>query len=57
MKLKVKLPKEIFVKWDGAIGEQYLDARETAKGFEDGDQIGIYKLIALKRQKITEELV
>ena len=52
-----KLPKHIFVKWDGEPPDQYLDARATSRGLEHGDVVGVYKFTELKTQKVTEELV
>ena len=54
---KVKLPKEVFVHWGGDAPDQYLDARETTDGIDDGIKVGIYRLVEVKTQRITEELV
>ena len=52
-----KLPKQVYVYWEGEPPEQYLSAQETPRGIDDGVQVGVYQLIAVKHQKITEELV
>lgn len=57
MKKPTKLPKQIFVFWRGDPPERYLSAQETPLGIEDGTQVGVYRLDAVKEQKVTEELV
>jgi hypothetical protein len=55
-KKRPQLPKKIFVTWDGSTGEQYLDARKTICGFDEGARIGVYELLDTKTMKITESL-
>lgn len=50
-----KLPKIVYVKWDGN-DEPYLDARQTPDSFDNGDKVGIYQLVETKTQKITTEM-
>ena len=57
MKKPKKLPKQVYVYWEGEPPEQYLSAQETPRGIDDGVQVGVYQLVAVKHQKITEELV
>ena len=56
MKKQKKLPKQVYVYWDGD-GEGYLNVQLTPRGIDDGTQVGIYQLTDTKEQKITEELV
>jgi hypothetical protein len=51
------LPKEILVLWEGEDDESYLSASETNAGIEDGTKVGVYQLVAVKTQKVSEELV
>ena len=57
MKKPKKLPKQVYIYWEGEPPEQYLGVLETPRGIDDGVQVGVYQLIAVKHQKITEELV
>jgi hypothetical protein len=52
-----KLPKEIFVCWEDDGENGFLDATATTVGIENGEKVGIYQLVAVKTQKVTEELV
>lgn len=56
-----KLPKQIFVYWQQGNptveNDRYLSAQETTRGIEDGDKVGIYRLVEVKTKKVTEELV
>ena len=52
-----KLPEQVYIYWEGEPPEQYLGVLETPRGIDDGVQVGVYQLIAVKHQKITEELV
>lgn len=52
-----KLPSKVFVRLRGEKDEQYLDATETTSGIEDGEEVGIYELVDIKKMKVTEELV
>lgn len=56
MKRTKKLPKKIFVYWDGD-DPQFLNAAETPLGITDGTAVGIYELETTKTQTVTEELV
>ena len=57
MKKPKKLPKEIFVYWGDDGEEGFLNAAETSAGIDDGEQVGIYQLVRVAKQRVTEELV
>ena len=54
---KKNLPKQIYVKWEGEKPEMFLSAQETSRGFDDGERVGVYQLVEVKTQRVTEELV
>lgn len=56
-KLRTTLPKQIYVRWEGKAGDQFLNSTETIAGIEDGEKVGIYKLVEMKTMKVTEDLV
>ena len=57
MKRTNKFPEKILVSWEGEPEESYLAAHETNCGLEDGTDVGVYQLVVVKRQMVTEELV
>lgn len=52
-----KLPKKVFVRWEGGQRELYLAATETIAGIDDGKVVGVYELVEVKTKKVTEVLV
>ena len=52
----MKLPKTVYVRIDGDKGEEYMLATESPDG-EDGDLIGVYRLVETKKMKIAASLV
>ena len=57
MKKNKTLPKEIYVNWEDDGEGGFLSARETTDGIEHETKVGIYKLVAVKTQCVTEELI
>ena len=52
-----KLPEQVLVRWGGTPDEPYLECTETNAGIEDGERVGVYQLVGVKQQRVTEELV
>ena len=52
-----QFPKEIYITIEGDPGEQFFNATKTPNGLDDGTKVGVYQLVAVKRQKVTETLV
>ena len=52
----MKLSKKIYIRQELDHGQTLLLASASPEG-EDGDEIGIYELVDIKKLKITESLV
>ena len=50
-------PKEIFVVIDGDQDDEFLVASKDLGVGEDGEKVAVYKLVEVKKKKVTEELV
>jgi hypothetical protein len=48
-----KLPQVLFV----SIGESDFFVQENTEEFEHGEQVGVYKLVEVRTQRITRELI
>jgi hypothetical protein len=57
VKKKSVLPKRIFITLQDPGPDQFLIAHEDSRGLEDGIIVGIYELVEIKKQRVTEELV
>jgi len=57
MKKNKALPKEIYISWEDDGEDGFLSTRETTDNVEHGTKVSIYKLVAVKTQRVTEELV
>ncbi len=53
----MKFPKEIFVIVETDADSEYLVASKDLDVGEDGEKVGVYKLVEVKKKKVTEELV
>ncbi len=52
-----KLPKEIYVHIEGDKAGEWLEASESTTGIADNTKVGVYRLVEVKTQRVTEELV
>lgn len=52
-----KFPKTIYVTADGEADDRWLNASRDSNGAEDGEDVAVYQLVAIKKAKITRSLV
>jgi len=54
----MKLPKKLYVRWDGEGKEAWLQAEQSATScLENGTPVGIYQLKEIKKVKVDVSLV